>query len=523
MENDAVLPPCTGVRGARLLHLRTVFGAPGENKPGWLAPLDFAELPFPPARQFVVSVDGGGTRGCHAHRESRQLLQCVAGHISVDLDDGTRKATVELVPGGPALLLDALVWSVQNYEGPHAVLLALCSDRFNENGYVRDYDEFLDLVKQNFASSCRIKVPFLDLKAAALASEPGLSESFQRVLHSGRYVLGPEVTSFESSWAEFCGAKHCIGVGSGLAALQLLLLASDIGPGDEVIVASNSYIATVLAVSHAGATPVLVEPCAETRLIDPQKIEAAITPRTKAILSTDLYGQTVNYDAIARISRKHGIKFFSDAAQAHGAVFGGQTVGSGALCDGTAFSFYPSKNLGALGEGGCVTTDDPLLADRIRMLRNYGSRVRYENEERGYNERMDPLQAALLQAKLPKLKEFNSRRAEIAERYLAAFKELDWLELPLPQPGTKPAWHLFVVSTRHRGELQSHLASLGIETMIHYPTPPHLSQAYSDLGYSRGSFPIAEELADTVLSLPICPMMSDQMVRAVVDGVRSFK
>ena len=362
-----------------------------------------------------------------------------------------------------------------------------------------------------------MKVPFLDLGAATRELRSEIGAAGQRVIDSGWYVGGPELGAFEQDYAAYCQADHCVGVGNGLDALTLALRAMDVGPGDEVIVAANGYIATLLAVSMTGATPVLVEPDPATHNFDPTRVEAAITPRTRVILPTHLYGQPADLDALLAIARAHGLRLLEDGAQAHGARYKDRRVG--AHGDAVTWSFYPSKNLGALGDGGAVTTNDAGLAKRIRTLGNYGSATRYVNDERGVNSRLDPLQAAVLRAKLPHLDEWNDRRRAIAGRYLAAFGGTG-IGLPEVPEWADPAWHLFVVTLTDRDAVQARLRAAGVETLIHYPIPPHRQQAYADLGLPAGSFPIAEQLASQVLSLPIGPQMSDAEVEWVIAAVR---
>ena len=365
-----------------------------------------------------------------------------------------------------------------------------------------------------------MKVPFLELSAATGELRGEIHEAAQRVIDSGWYVGGPELAGFEAEFAAYCQADHCVGVGNGLDALTLALRAMDVGPGDEVIVAANGYIATLLAVSMTGATPVLVEPDPATHNLDPTRVEAAITPRTRLILPTHLYGQPVDLDALLAIARTHGLRLLEDSAQAHGSRYKGRRVG--AHGDAVTWSFYPSKNLGALGDGGAVTTNDAALAKRIRTLGNYGSATRYVNDERGVNSRLDPLQAAVLRAKLPHLDEWNDRRRAIAGLYLAAFAGLE-IGLPQIPEWADPAWHLFVVTLTDRDAVQARLRAEGVETLIHYPIPPHRQQAYADLGLPAGSFPIAEQLANQVLSLPIGPQMSDAQVDLVIAAVREAR
>src|SRR5882762_609929 len=320
-----------------------------------------------------------------------------------------------------------------------------------------------------------MNVPFLDLKAEYAELKSDLDAAIQRVLASGWYILGAELEAFEKAFAAYCAVSHCVGVGNGLDALHLILRALEIGFGDEVIVPANTYIATWLAVSYSGATPVPVEPEERTYNIDPSRIEEAITSKTKAIIAVHLYGQPADMDAINEIAARHGLKVIEDAAQAHGARYKGRRAGS--LADAAGFSFYPSKNLGALGDGGAVTTDDDALADRVRVLRNYGSRQKYRNETKGYNSRLDELQAALLREKLRLLDQWNERRRSIARRYLEGLAGLP-LVLPHVPPGCEPIWHVFVVRSARREWLASTLEAAGIGTLVHYPIPPHLQPAY---------------------------------------------
>ena len=358
-----------------------------------------------------------------------------------------------------------------------------------------------------------MKAPYQELKKE-------LDAAYQRVMESGWYILGEEVTAFETEFAKYCETKHCIGVGNGLEALHLILRASGIGEGDEVIVPANTYIATWLAVSYTGATPVPVEPIEQTYNIDPALIEAAITSHTKAILAVHLYGQPADMDSINDIAARHGLKVFADAAQSHGARYKGRRVGS--LCDATGWSFYPGKNLGAFGDGGAVTTNDDQLAERLRILCNYGSRIKYYNEVKGFNSRLDPLQAAFLRVKLPHLDEWNARRQQIAHMYLEVLAARSDLILPIIPNWAEPAWHLFVVRHLQRERLQQHLAQQGIGTLIHYPVPPHLQDAYSEMAYREGSFPITERIHKEILSLSIGPHLKHNQAKHVYKTISSF-
>lgn len=365
-----------------------------------------------------------------------------------------------------------------------------------------------------------LSVPFLDLQAAYKELQVEIEEAVLASLRTGWYILGPEVEAFEADYASYCGAAHCIGMASGLDALHLALHAMGVGPGDEVIVPSNTYIATWLAVSHCGATPVPVEPDERTYNIDPARIEAAITPRTKVMLPVHLYGQPADLDPILAVARQYGLRVLEDAAQAHGARYKGQRIG--AHGDAVAWSFYPGKNLGALGDGGAVTTNDTDLAERLRLLHNYGSREKYVNEVQGFNSRLDPVQAAVLGVKLKHLDEWNARRATCAGRYHAGLADSEWM-FPWEPDWTAPAWHLYVIRTQHRDALQRHLADAGVGTLIHYPIPPYRQQAYANLGHSPGTCPLAEALADEVLSLPMGPHITDDQQARVIDVLSEFR
>lgn len=356
-------------------------------------------------------------------------------------------------------------------------------------------------------------IPFLNFSAMHAELRPSLDEAYKRVIESNHLILGGEVEQFQKEFAEYSEAKFAIGVGNGLDALFLVLKAMGIGLGDEVIVPSNTYIATWLAVSYAGATPVPVEPDPLTYNLDPARIEAAVTERTRAIMPVHLYGQPADMDPILEIAKLHGLRVIEDAAQAHGARYKGKRVGT--LGDAAGFSFYPGKNLGALGDGGAVTTNDAELAERIRILRNYGSKTKYHNEIKGYNSRLDELQAAFLREKLKRLDDWNGKRRQIAERYLAGLKNSK-LGLPFVPAWAEPVWHLFVIRCQERNSFQSSLTEQGVGTMIHYPIPPHLQPAYAELNLGEGDFPISEAMHREVLSLPMWPQMQEFDVETVI-------
>ena len=347
-----------------------------------------------------------------------------------------------------------------------------------------------------------------------------MQEAFSRVYDSNWFVLGKEVEQFENAYASFNQVKHTVGLSNGLDALHLALKACGVGVGDEVIVPSNTYIATVLAVSYVGATPVFVQPNIETYNIDPNLIQAAITSKTKAIMPVHLYGQACEMTAIMKLAHKHQIMVIEDNAQSQGASFDGKLTGSWGDINGT--SFYPGKNLGALGDAGAVTTNSDDLAQKVRILRNYGSQKKYYNQVIGHNMRVDELQAALLSVKLQKLNEWTIQRQQIAAWYNDALTDVEGIILPKIAYGATHVYHLYVIRTIKRDELQKYLNENGIGTLIHYPIPPHLQEAYKDLGYKKGDFPFAEEIAKTALSLPLWPGMTHTEVLKVSDTISNF-
>lgn len=363
-------------------------------------------------------------------------------------------------------------------------------------------------------------IPFLDMKTPYQELKSDLDDAYHRVMESGWYIMGKELEVFEQEFSVYCGAKHCIGVGNGLEALHLILRAYGIGEGDEVIVPSNTYIATWLAVSYAGAKPVPVEPLEFTYNLDPEKVEAAITPRTRAILPVHLYGLLADIDPLMVLANKYNLKVIEDSAQAQGALYKGRM--SGNLGHASGFSFYPGKNLGAQGDAGAVVTNDDELAEKIRTLRNYGSKVKYYNEIKGYNSRLDEMQAAFLRVKLKHLDSWNARRVKIASTYLSSLAGLPDLILPSVLDSTEPIWHIFPVRHSKRDDLQKYLKNKGVDTLIHYPVPPHLSGAYVDLNLLKETFPIAEKIALSELSLPMGPHLGLDDVEYITNIIREF-
>lgn len=359
-------------------------------------------------------------------------------------------------------------------------------------------------------------VPFLDLKSPYFELQEEIDSATKRVCKSGWYVLGDEVKNFEIEYAQYCESKYCVGVGNGLDALHIILRAMDIGPGDEVIVPSFTFIATWLAVSYCGAKPVPVDCSINTFNIDPNKIEAAITKKTKAIIPVHLYGRIANMDAIIAIAKKYNLKVIEDAAQSQGATY--KNKKSGSLADAAAHSFYPGKNLGAFGDGGAITTSDEHLVKRIKALRNYGSDKKYYYEYKGYNSRLDELQAAILRVKLKKLNEWNNRRHTIAQKYLQELKVINDLHLPVIPDELHSSWHLFVIRHNERDSIQKKLEKKNISTLIHYPIPPYQSDAYIS-EFNNNHFPVSDKLSKTVLSLPIGPHMKESHVDMVINSL----
>ncbi|WP_040213564.1 DegT/DnrJ/EryC1/StrS family aminotransferase [Clostridium polynesiense] len=359
-----------------------------------------------------------------------------------------------------------------------------------------------------------MKIPFLNFQYMHEPIKEEIVSKFTEVYNKSWFILGEEVKNFEKEFSSFCSADNCIGCGNGLDALYIILKSFQIGNGDEVIIPSNTYIATALAVSYTGATPIFVEPDINTYNINPELIESAITNKTKAIIAVHLYGQPADMDLINKIAKKYNLKVIEDAAQAHGAVYKDKRVGN--LSDAAGFSFYPGKNLGALGDGGAVVTKDSELALKIRQFGNYGSDKKYSHIFKGNNSRLDEIQAAFLSIKLKYLELWNDERKRVAKRYLEEIKN-EHIILPYVPENVNPVWHIFAIRSTKRNELQNYLKEKGIETLIHYPIAIHLQPAYKELGFKRGSFPISEKLSDEVLSIPMWPGMKDEEIQYIID------
>jgi dTDP-4-amino-4,6-dideoxygalactose transaminase len=363
-------------------------------------------------------------------------------------------------------------------------------------------------------------IPFLNLKTYNAVYEAELFQAFREVMDSGWYIMGNKLKEFEQAYANFNQTKHAIGVGNGLDALALSLKALGIKKGDEVIVPSNTYIASWLAVSYEQATPIPVEPRLGTYNINPDLIEEKITARTKAIMPVNLYGQAAELDKIEKIAKKHNLFVIEDNAQAQGALCAGRLAGSFGDINGT--SFYPGKNLGALGDAGAITTNDDELAKKVLSLRNYGSSKKYVNDEKGYNSRLDEMQAAFLSVKLQYLNRDNAQRNKIASLYAEILRGCDDVILPRVADNCTSVFHVYMIRTEKRDALQEHLTKNGVGTLIHYPIPPHLQQAYQELNYKKGDFPLAENIAETCISLPISPVLSTEDVEIVCDTIKKF-
>ena len=462
---------------------------------------------------YLYDVPGGESRAGHAHREVRQLLIAVAGSFDVILDDGRTREVVTLNRSYIGLYIPRLVWReirefLVGLRLPRPGVRAFRRSRLHPG--LRPVSRSVD--------RAQVTVPFLDLRAAIEEIRPELDEAWSRVRDSGRYILGDEVAAFESDFADYCGTRHCVGVANGLDALKLLLTALGIGTGDEVIVPAYTAVATWMAVTAMGGRPVGVDVERDSFNIDPRLVEAALTPRTKAIVAVHLFGRPADIDRLAEIAARHGLVLLEDAAQAHGARVGGRRVGS--LARAAAFSFYPTKNLGAVGDGGAITTDDDDLADRVRLLRAYGWRERSVSEIFGLNSRLDELQAAFLRVRLRRLDDQNRRRRRLAGLYAEALVGLPDLVVPSDPVGADPVWHVYAVRITDRPAAQSLLGTAGIGTLVHYEPLPHLTPAYRATGWGPGDLPVAESLAASELSLPMFPQLQEEAVLEVVAALR---
>ncbi|HEY1751404.1 MAG TPA: DegT/DnrJ/EryC1/StrS family aminotransferase [Caulobacteraceae bacterium] len=521
MASQPLLNPAQGSPAAkpappfvRLVELQTIPMANGI--------LGVAEVSrhigFPVHRAYYIrDVPAGESRGGHGHRALRQCFLCLRGSVRLRVERGGTTHTVQLDRPNQAAVVDAGCWRDLSDFSDDSVVIVLASEEYDEADYIRDHDAF---ARWDAGHEPVSAVPYLDLARTSQVVGAELELAMRRVMKSGWLIGGAEVGQFERRFADYCGVETMIGVGNGLDALSLALRAWNIGPGDEVIVPAHTFVASALAVDEVGATPVLVDVEPDTGLMDMARLPAAITGRTRVVMPVHLYGHPVDMTGLAAAISGRGIKVLEDACQAHGARFKGRRCG--ALGDAAAFSFYPTKNLGALGDGGALATDDPDLAERVRMLANYGSRQKYLHELAGRNSRLDPLQAAVLGVKLDRLDLWNARRGELALRYFMGLADVPGLHLPPVRAWAQPVWHVYPVRAPGvRDELQGFLHRNGVGTNVHYPTPVHLQPCYAGR-WSRGDFPVAERLAASLLSLPLDWTHSEREIDFVIARVREF-
>ncbi|MCB1537607.1 MAG: DegT/DnrJ/EryC1/StrS family aminotransferase [Rhodospirillales bacterium] len=466
---------------------------------------------------FSGNGDPALTRGHHAHRALTQFMVCLEGAFSVTLDRMDEPRTHRLEASGSGLLVPPGWWAVLHDFTPDARVMVFCSDPYDESDYMRERAEFAAWLKERATG----EIEFYPMRRALEAERVMLQSTFARVLDSGVLIGGDVLTEFESAFATYCGADHVIGCGNGLDALALILAAYGIGPGDEVIVPANSFIASALAATMVGATPVLADARPGTYGLDPDAFARAITPRTRAVIPVHLYGIPCDMDAIVQIAKPRDIKVIEDAAQAQGARYGGRRTGT--LGDAAGFSFYPTKNLGALGDAGAVATNDSALAARVRALGNYGSARKYIHDVAGRNSRLDPVHAAVLAARLKNLDAQNAIRAQHAAVYSELLAGRDDIVLPALPDGVESVWHLMpvLVAAAKRDALIAHLAAHGITALIHYPVPIHKQKAYAALCAGQ-NFPIAEDTAARLVSLPLTPWHTPEEIRRVAQTVKDF-
>ncbi len=471
-------------------------------------------------RRVYFSYDYNETeyRGMHAHKELEQLLFAANGCFEVDLEGENGSYKFILSSPKEGLYLPPGYWRVIKPLSPDSVLMVLASQEYTEEDYIRNYDDFKQwLSTKNIIN----QVPYLDMKRYYKDLKNDLDNAYFRVMNSGHYITGPELENFENNFANYLGVKHALGVANGLEAIELTLKAWNIGLGDEVIVAANSFVATALAVSKVGARPVLVD-VDESYNINAKEIEKVISSNTKAIALTHLYGCPAAMDEIMTLAERYNLKVFEDSAQAHGASYKGLKVGS--LGDAAGFSFYPTKNLGAYGDGGMITTNDDKLAAQIKLLRNYGSRKKYHHEVLGTNSRLDELQAAFLSVKLSRLETWNSKRIRLANIYYSRLKNLNEITLPLQQEDIKSVHHVFPIRIQAelRDELSRYLELNNIGYNIHYPIPIHEQEAYLDLAYQPEDLPKSSQYAKEILSLPLDPYHKEEEINYVADKILEF-
>ncbi len=472
---------------------------------------------------YLYGLDADDRRGGHCHKAQRQFFVCLQGTVRIRIENLNGEHLFHLKNEQQGVLVPAGCWRDLDEFTDDTIVAVFSSHEYDEDDYIRDYEEF-----RTWLTDARPDdgIPYLPLERPYRDLELPIMRAMNEVARSGHYIGGPVVETFETAFADYCGVEHGVGCGNGLDAIALTLQAWDIGAGDEVVLPTNSFSATALAVDKVGATPVLVDPEPGTLLLSRDNLVKAITPRTRAVIPVHLFGHPVDVPALMALAGAHGLKVLEDACQAHGAAYAGTRAG--ALGHAAAFSFYPTKNLGGMGDGGMVVTRDVNLADKVRALGNYGSREKYRHEHRGNNSRLDPLQAAVLQEKLPHLESWNARRRKLAETYLRGLEALPGLELPkVPSgAGTFSAWHVFPVRILdgRRHHCMHWLKSKGIETNIHYPVPIHRQPIYQERYGGKNRFHIADQAASELLSLPMHPYLRrDEIMRVIAELSASLK
>ncbi len=467
---------------------------------------------------YLFGTEGAASRGAHAHKALKQLIVCLHGGVRIKLEYAGGSAEFVLSDPTEGVLVPAGCWRVLDGFSDDAVVAVLASEEFDEQDYIRDYAQFKTWIADE--SSERSLVPYLPLERVYEFLGLSLERATIDVMRSGPYIGGNAVEKFEHEFAQYCGSAYAIGCANGLDALVLILESLDIGQGDEVIVPTNSFIASALAVTHVGARPILVDCDPSTYSVNIDSIRHAITNRTRAIMPVHLFGTPADMSAIVSIAAEYGLEVVEDAAQAHGAEYKGKRVGS--FGRAAAFSFYPTKNLGALGDGGCITTNDMNLAERIRMKANYGSRIKYKHETTGRNSRLDPIQAAVLSVKLPHLDRWNAQRRKLASIYFQSLEDIKLFSLPQVTVGSLPVWHVFPlrVHSGRRDECINYLMAENIGSNVHYPTPIHRQPPYRGDGSS--CCPISELIAGEVISLPLMPFHTDEEIHKVAKHLKRF-
>ncbi len=465
---------------------------------------------------YISDAHHDSERGFHAHKKLWQCMIAMHGEFEVELKTHNNSYQFKLDNKDKALIIPPGYWRELSSFSADSVCMVLASANYDEDDYIRDYDEFVAWKNNQKVIE---KVDFINFSLQIEDLKPELDQAYESVLASCTFISGPKLKLFEETFAKYCHAKYAIGVGTGLDALSLTLQAWNIGEGDEVITAANGYIATALAITQSNATPVLVDADNKTYNIDPTSIEKAITPNTKAIILTHLYGQPADMEPIQKIADKYNLKVFEDASQAHGAKYNGKICGS--IGDAAAFSLYPTKNLGALGDGGIITTNDKRLSETLRSIRDYGSDQKYNHTLLGTNSRLDELQAAFLLPKLAKLNTWNQKKRELAKIYLNNLRELPDIILPFIPGFAEPVWHVFAlrVLNNKREKLIKYFESQNIGYNIHYPKPIHQQKCYDYLAYEVGSFPISESISEEIISLPLDPYHSIQEIEFVSNKI----